>query len=112
MQQLEQVNEQSTAYLAVTFRDKAGAAQAPSSASYCIDDVASGQEVRGDTVISAPGSTVEITLSPADNTLRNEAAAYEKRRVTVTALYGADDAVRSEYVYRVINLAGVQSGEE
>ena len=31
----------------------------------------------------------------------------EQRRVTVTAEYGSGDAVRSEYIYEVINLAGV-----
>ncbi len=112
MADLEQVNERSTAYLTVTFRDKAGAAQAPASAAYRIDDVGSGQPVRGDTAISAPGSAVEIVLTTADNAIRNAAAGYERRRVTVTAEYGAGEAVRAEYVYRVINLAGVPADAE
>lgn len=112
MTDLEQVNERSTAYLTVTFRDKAGAAQAPASATYRIDDVGSGQPVRGDTAITAPGSTVEIVLTDEDNAIRNAAASYERRRVTVTAEYGAGEAVRAEYAYRVINLLGVQSVEE
>jgi len=107
MAELEQVNERSTAYLSVTFRDKAGAAQAPSSAAYRIDDAGSGQVVRGDTAIPTPGSTVEITLTPADNALLAEANPYERRRVTVTAEYGGGEAVTAEYVYRVVNLAGV-----
>ncbi len=104
---MERVNERSTAYLAVTFRDKAGTAQAPASAKYRIDDVTSGQAVRADTDISAPDSTVELTLTVVDNTMKNGAAATEQRRVTVVAEYGAGDAVRSEYVYEVVNLAGV-----
>jgi len=35
------------------------------------------------------------------------ANAAEQRRVTVTAEYGSGEAVRSEYIYEVINLAGV-----
>lgn len=103
---MDAVNERSTAYLTVTFRDKAGAAQAPASASYHIDDVGSGLEVRGHTPLTA-AATAEITLTPADNALRNQAASYEERRVTVEAEYGAGDAVRAEFRYRVINLAGV-----
>ena len=104
---MERVNEKSTAYLTVTFRDRAGAAQAPATAKYRIDDVATGQSVRSDTDISAPDSTVELTLTVTDNTLKNPIAAAEQRRVTVTAEYGSGDAVRSEYIYEVINLAGV-----
>ena len=104
---MERVNEKSTAYLSVTFRDKAGAAQAPASAKYRIDDVATGQSVRSDTDLDSPGSTVELTLTVDDNALKNPIAATEQRRVTVVAEYGNGDAVRSEYIYEVINLAGV-----
>ena len=104
---MERVNEKSTAYLSVTFRDKAGAAQAPASAKYRIDDVATGQSVRSDTDIDSPGSTVELTLNVDDNALKNPIAATEQRRATVVAEYGNGDAVRSEYIYEVINLAGV-----
>lgn len=107
----QRVNEQSTAWLTVAFKDKAGAAQAPASATYRIHDVASGDLVR-EATLTAPGSTVEIVLTDEDNALRNEAAGYEERRVTVEAQFGAGDAVTAEFRYRVINLAGVQSGEE
>jgi len=104
---MERVNEKSTAYLSVTFRNKAGAAQAPATATYRIDDVATGQTVRGDTDIGTPDSTVELTLTVDDNTLKNAIAAAEQRRVTVVAEYGAGDAVRAEYIYEVVNLVGV-----
>lgn len=103
---MEQVNEKSTAYLTITFRDKAGAAQAPASARYSIHDVGSGEEIRGETEIATPGSTVEITLTPEDNRLLR-AGSSERRRVTVTAEYGSEDAVKAEYAYRVVNLASV-----
>ena len=104
---MERVNEKSTAYLTVTFRDKAGAAQAPASAKYRIDDLISGQAVREETEIASPGSTLELTLTVADNTLLNAQAAIEQRRVTVVGEYGAGDAVTAEYIYEVVNLAGV-----
>ena len=104
---MQRVNEKSTAYLTVTFRDKAGAAQAPAAANYRIDDLTSGQQVREETEIASPTSTVELTLTVTDNTLLNPLAATEQRRVTVVGEYGAGDAVRSEYIYEVVNLAGV-----
>ena len=103
----DQVNEQSTAYLAVTFKNKAGAAEAPASASYRIDDLATGEPVRAETSLPATG-TVEIKLTPADNTILNPLNRYEHRQVTVIGLYGEDDAVRAEFLYRVINLSKVQ----
>lgn len=104
---MDRVKEKSTAYLTVTFRDKAGAAQAPASAKYRIDDVTSGIEMLADTDITAVAGTVELTLPPSVNALVNGANPNELRRVIVVALYGADDAVRDEYLYEVVNLAGV-----
>lgn len=104
---MERVKEKSTAYLTVTFRDKAGSAQAPTSATYRIDDVATGTEVLNDTAIGTVAATVELTLPPSVNALLGTDNPHELRRVTVVALYGADDAVRDEYVYEVVNLAGV-----
>ena len=106
MEQLERVNEKSTAWLKLTFRDKAGAAQAPASATYRIHDVGSGVLVREATLLDL-SSEVEIELTDGDNTLRNAAAPYEKRRVTVEAQYGAGDSVTGEFVYLVLNLQGV-----
>lgn len=103
---MQQVNEQSTAYLTVTFRNKAGAAEAPATASYRIEDVASDSEVLEATTIT-PAATVEVRLTPANNTLLVAGNPAELRRVTVIGEYGQDDAVTSEYVYEVVNLSGV-----
>lgn len=98
------VNEKSTAYLTVTFKDKAGNLAAPQSLTYRIDNPATGVEVRADTALTA-SDTVEITLTPADHTLAG--ASNERRRVTVKAVYGASDALNSQYDYQVLALAGV-----
>jgi len=100
---MEQVNERSTAYLTVTFKDKAGAAQQPTTASYRIDDVATGTQIRADTDLT-PGTSVEITLTPVDNAVVSPRLEVEKHVVTVTGTYGEDDAVRAQYVYEVVNL--------
>lgn len=97
------VNEASTAYLAVAFYDKAGSLDTPASVSYRIDDVDSGDPVKGDTPIGA-ASSIEITLSPADNAMVDSTKRFEMRRVTVEATYGVSDKVQDEYLYKVKNL--------
>jgi hypothetical protein len=104
---MQQVNERSTAYLTVTPKDKAGTAQAPTSLTWRIDDVFTSQEILADTVVSGPGSTVELTLKPEHNRILTAGSTAERRRVTVTAVYGIDDQVCGEYVYEVVNLNAV-----
>ena len=101
---MERVNEQSTAYVTATFRDKTGTAATPTAISYRIDDVATGQEIRDDTAITPAASTVEITLTPVDNAVVSPRLEVEKHVVTITGTYGEDDAVRAQYVYEVVNL--------
>lgn len=103
---MEQVNERSTAYLTVTFRDKAGAVAAPSTVTYSIHDVQSGAAIRAATPVSAGGS-VEIVLTPADNAILSANSEKELRRVTIEATYGAEDAVRAQFLYYVKNLRAV-----
>jgi len=105
---MQQVRERSTAYLTVTCRDKTGQAQAPSALTYRIDDVFSAQAILPVTTVGTPSSTVELTLQPAHNRILDPARAVERRRVTVTATYGADDQVCDEYEYEVVNLGGVE----
>lgn len=101
----DQINEGSTGYLTVTFLDKNGLAAAPVSATYRIHDVLSGTEIRAETAITPIAAQVEITLTPADNTLVNEVNSSEPRRVTAVAVYGQADGVKADFVYEVKNLA-------
>lgn len=98
-----QVNERSTAYLSVTFRDKTQQPSMPVSASYRVHDQSTGQQIRAATTL-APAESVEITLTPADNTILSPSKAFEAHVVTVEALYGAEDAHREQFVYQVRNL--------
>ena len=101
----DQINEDSTGYLTVTFLDKNGVAAAPVSATYRIHDVLSGTEIRAETAINPVAAQVELTLTPADNTLVSEANSTEPRRVTVVGVYGHADGVKADFVYEVKNLA-------
>ena len=100
------VNEKSTAYLTVTFKDKGGNEEAPDSATYRVDDVDSDTPMKEKTALSVAAS-VEIKLEPSVNAIVNPDKTYEIRRVTIEALYGASDGVNDEYDYRLKNLAKV-----
>ena len=102
---MDQVNERSTAYLSCTFKDKTGSSAAPSEVVYRVDDVFTGTQLIGDTEVVS-GATVEITIEPEANRLLG-AFGNERRRVTVTATYGASDAVRGEKIYEVVDLKPV-----
>lgn len=104
---MQTVTEKSTAYLTVSFYDKSGALAIPNSATYRIDDVQSGSQVRTDTAISPIASSVEIKLTTTDNAILNSAGRNEQRRVTVVAIYGVDDQVTDEHVYEVASLIKV-----
>ena len=101
---MESVSEKSTAYVTVTFLDKDGVAAQPSSATYAIHDVDSDTEIRAFGALTPTDGVVEITLNKTDNTMVDSTKAKESRRVTVIAVYGADDELLSEYTYEVIGL--------
>lgn len=100
------VNEGSTAYLSVSFSDKAGAPAQPDAVSYRIDCVTTGQVVLAETPL-APAASVEIVLTPTYNAILAAGNRVERKRVTVVASYGAADAVNDAYDYHVRNLAAV-----
>ena len=97
---LERINEGTTAYLTFVPKDKNGVAQTPSACTWRAIDVESGQVLQADTSIT-PAASVEITLTPAINTLFNPQQAAETRRVTVIATYGTSDAAVGVYEYQV-----------
>jgi hypothetical protein len=108
---LDIINEQSTAYLSVSFYDKSGVLAIPTSASYRIDCITNGVEVKDDTALT-PGTTIEITLSSYDNEIIDGDNATEKRRVTVSAVYGDGDECHNHYDYLVKNLSGLPAPPE
>ncbi len=100
----ETVNEGSTAYLTVDFKDKDGALEAPSSISYRIDCLTNGSQVKADTPVTPAESSVEIELTKTDNAIISQSNNSERRLVTVTGTYGVDDGIVQEYEYNVKNM--------
>lgn len=98
------VNEGSTAYLSVEFRDQAGELAVPASISVRVDCASTGTALRPPTALN-PASQIELTLSPLENRIVSASNRAERRRVTVTASYGAADAATADYEYTVRNLS-------
>lgn len=84
------VIEGDNASVTISWFDKVGVAEAPISASYRINDIDSGEQIRGDTSLSAT-ETVTIELTQSDNQILDSTKEHEGRRLTATAVYGTDD---------------------
>lgn len=105
---MDSVNEKTTAFVTVTAKDKDGNAAQPTSATYRIDDLDSGDEVRDDKAITMLNGVEEIKLELADNTMVDATKAKEVRRITVDAIYNVDvDELHDEFLYELINLEKV-----
>ena len=104
MSVLFEVTEGSTAWLTVSFYDRAGNLEAPSTVVYEIWDVASNTQIKASTSLT-PASQVEITLSNLDNKILDSTLFREARKVVVTAGYAGSQALVQDYVYHVRNIA-------
>ena len=102
---LDVVNERSTAYLAVSFYDKAGALSAPTSITYTIRHE-NGTVIRGPVTVAA-SEGVEITLDTNDNAIINTSGKSEIHVVTITGTYGVNDAIVSAFRYQVNRIDAV-----
>lgn len=103
---LTAINEGTTCYLTVTFKDKAGVSSAPTSATWQAIDLGTGNELQAATALSVAAS-VEITIPASVNNVVNEDNPVETRRVIIKASYGSDDKLNGSYDYQVKNLSKV-----
>jgi len=103
---MKTVNEKTTSYLTVEMLDKNGAPALPDSVSYQIDCLSTKQLVRLLTPLT-PAAQIEITLTPNDTAILLQGNRSERKRVTVVANYGVDDAINDQYDFVVKNLSGI-----
>lgn len=103
---LERVPERTTKYLDCGFLNADNELDVPTGVTYRIDDVKSGRQIVGDTVIS-PAEEVTITITPEQNRILNPQNPEEVRKVTVKATYGVSDELNDDFLYVVRNLKGV-----
>lgn len=101
---MDTVNENSTSYVAVDFRDKRNRLAVPTAVSYRIDCLTTGAQVKPWTAID-PAASVEIVITAAENAILggNE---RERRVVSVIAAYGlgSEDQASDDFSYDVLNL--------
>ncbi len=88
----------STAYVRVDFVDRNGAPAAPTSATYSITDVDTGDEIRAVAAIPTLSASVELVITPAETAIHTQGRAIERRLVRVAGTYGVDDVLVTEYV--------------
>jgi hypothetical protein len=98
------VNEGTTLLLDLAWYDDADVAVTPSSASYRIDDDASGAAVLASTSITGLSTTNTIVVTHTQNLMVNAANATEERIVTLTWTYGASRQGTDEFRYLIKNL--------
>lgn len=103
---MEVITEGTSHYLTVEFRDKANVLAAPTGIFYRIDDVLTGTTILADTAIGS-ASSIEITITPAQNAIINPLNPTEVKRVTVKASYAASEAINDEFEYAIKNLGAV-----
>ncbi len=101
---IEEVNENSTRYLDVTFRDENNALAAPNSVQYRVDCITTGTAVKALTTVNAPSSSLRITLTKAETAIITDTNNQELKRVSIIAEYGAGDEENDEYDFYVKNL--------
>lgn len=100
------INEGSTGYLTISFKDKAGVAAAPATITYSLHCLSTGVVLRNNVAL-ATSASVEITLSTIDNAIQTASNRRETKRVTIKAGYGANDAINTQFDYEVANLSQV-----
>jgi hypothetical protein len=98
------VNEKTDFGFRLTFYDFDGVEVTPSSITYRIDDVKSGNTIKGDTVVVPAGSPYDLEIDDADNTMVDATRNFEIRRITLTYLYSTGKTGRDEIIYKVNNL--------
>ena len=92
--------------MTVNFYDLNDVLFVPASASYRIDCLTSGSEVRGWTEIT-PAESVTITLAGDDNRIVNSLNNREIRQLVVKFTDSSGNAQKDQAQYRVDNLRGV-----
>lgn len=101
---ITEVNENSTRYLDITFKDETGALAAPNLVKYRVDCITTGTAVKPLTTVNAPGSTMRITLKKTETAIITDTNSQELKRVSIIAEYGTGDEENDEYDFYVKNL--------
>ena len=103
------INERSILAVTARFRNLASAADVtPTNVKYRLDDLGTGWPITDWTTVT-PGTTATITLSAAENAIRNCTRDTERKQLVVASDYGLSTQFLAVFEYDVRNLQGVTS---
>lgn len=98
------VNEKSTAYVTSSCYNADNQLEAPTSMTYRIDCLTTGQVVRAEVELGAI-AVIQVVITPADTAILNVKNVQEHKRVTFSAYYGVNDRLNDTVDFVVKNLS-------
>ena len=104
---MDTVDEGNTSILVLTFKDHEMLEVIPETATYRIDDLISGTNIKAWTPFFPAAATHEIVITSAENGLVNQANASEDRLVTVKWTYDTNKQGVKEYQYTLQNMRAI-----
>ena len=96
------INEGSSAFLTITFRDQTSVGITPTTAAYRLDNA--GVQVRGWEAFTPSSSSHIIEITGAENAILNPELAQEIMTVTVRWTYGTGSSGTESFEYVIKNL--------
>lgn len=102
-----EVNAGSDCWLELTFVDRNGALQVPTSVVMRIDDLTNNVQIQANTSLGNLASLMEINIPGATNAMTRNWAGSQVNQIKITAVF-ADGSTETEvYAYEVIAIATV-----
>ncbi len=101
---MEQINENNTIDLELTFYDRDGVLVVPASGHYRIDDLYSNTVIKASTSFIPTSSTHIITIPSSLNTILDVTKFSEIRIVTIDYTYNTSDVGTTQVKYELLNL--------
>lgn len=102
---MQVVNEKSAIVINAAVRGDDGSATVPTTLKYRVDCLTTEQAIKAWTTLT-PAAEVSISVTGAENAIRNDANAYEDKQVVVISDEGLGTEQRQDFRYRVKNLFG------
>lgn len=100
---MENVNEKTTYFVTVTFRDEDGVLVTPTTAFYSLYCDTTKYEILAETALTALDTSKEITVTATQNAILDNTNKEEERIMTVRFTYTGGQGT-DEYRWKVINL--------
>jgi hypothetical protein len=100
---MQEINEQSTAILTLSFTDEDGATISPDSITYTLYDKMSGTVRATGTATADASGSAELEFTPEHNEILDQNNRYEIAEAQVVYTYNSKTG-RDTYQYKIVNL--------